>query len=117
MKVMFSLYVKHYKISVVREESGMETKQVTKYEQASRHYNSKAIEITKSNLEIVSNAMVEGQASRLDSETEINGSGWNIKHILAFDLISYETKPARASSYIPTPAPLETFFIIILNIN
>ena len=75
------------------------------------------IEITKSNLEIVANTMVDSQASRIDSNSEINGSGWAIKQFLSFELISYETKPARASSYIPTPAPFNNPKCGLINIK
>ncbi|MFM7983208.1 MAG: hypothetical protein ACKPKO_28195, partial [Candidatus Fonsibacter sp.] len=88
------------------------------------HMSNKMIHIVvKSNIKSVIDKQVNEMATKLetlelvDDDGKPLGTGWTLKSIDTLAIDVYETKPLRASSYIPTPSKYSNSKCGLINIQ
>jgi len=65
--------------------------------------NERAVTVTRANVKNVINSLKDQLDAKMDYSNEMEGSGWGVTEYSKVSVAIYETKPLRASSYIPTP--------------
>ena len=119
MKASIGCYFKLYKFEVASNSENKlssDGKRIYSYKQEKKVAKTKALTITRSNLDEIISDMIE----KLDSSIinlKIEESGWRIKRYDTIFIETFTTNVARGSSYIPTPVPFNNAKCGLINIK